>query len=249
MVVRYRNAGAWGAGEGMRLTSLQVDENFFTLEERVQDIIDNPIPGLGIANLSLVGTRTLRVTMEDNTTHDFLIPIAAPHWRDEWTPDTDYLALDRFWVDGVGLFLVLRDHTSAEAFDPNATEEDTDGIHDLYYQEFGLAGLAAPVGFIEDSAYTLALAQLNHFLVCTADTSGCEVTIPDNDVVEIPVGSEYHFFPAGGTVSIFGSGDVFIYPVEGFLFETAGTGRPITVKKVATDDWCVFGALAVEVTA
>ena len=128
--------------------------------------------------------------------------------------------------------------------------EDTDGEHDLYYQEFGLAGLAAPVGTITLSSYTLALAELNHFLVCTSD-AGCEVTIPDNAVAEIPVGSEYHFYPAGeGPITVFDGGTaVNIYPVPGFLYETAGTGRPITIKKVGTDDWVVFGALAADESA
>lgn len=250
MTVRYRNPGFNGPGLGRRLTSLEVDENFDTLETRIQNIIDNPIPGLGIANIAMVGTRTLRVTLDDNSIFEFFMPVVAPHWRGEWQANTAYFALDRFSKDGFGIYVVLFDHISGATFDENATEDDTDGTHDLYYKEFGVPGIAASVHSVSQAVYTLELSRINHFIMCK-HSSGCEITIPPQEDVNIPVGSEYHFFGTGvgPLVVLEGDSSVFIWPVSGFIFQTPGPGRPITLKKVGSDEWVVFGGLAQEASA
>ena len=116
----YRTAGAWGPGEGINLTPAQVDTNFYDLRTDVDDLIANPPTGVGIASIAVAGT-AMTITLTDATElGPFPMPVLMFRWRGDWAAAQLYAVLDSFKVDGEGLFAVLREHTSAATFDPDA---------------------------------------------------------------------------------------------------------------------------------
>jgi hypothetical protein len=132
MTIRYRTSGAWGAGVGANLEPAHVDENFYTIDQRVVDIEALPPPAPGIDHFVINGDQ-MTVVMEDNTTRGpYTLPVVTLNFRGTWAPTTAYLAGDIF-SQGQSIYIALVNHTSAGTFDPGAT----DGLgNDLY--GFGL---------------------------------------------------------------------------------------------------------------
>jgi hypothetical protein len=88
MTIRYRTAGAWGPGEGTNLTAAQVDENFYTVDQKIDsEIAALPEPN-GIANIVQDGTQ-ITIILDDATEEGpFTLPQAnfrpaSPSW---WLP-------------------------------------------------------------------------------------------------------------------------------------------------------------------
>lgn len=103
----------------------------------------------------------------------------------------------------------------------------------------------APVT-ISAATYTLATANISQYLRCTSAT-GLVVTVPPNADVSIPIGSEYHWRQGPACPSItFYEGDtgVVINGVGGFDLAMNTAGAVATLKKVAEDEWDLFGHLA-----
>lgn len=136
MAIVFRTNGAWGAGKGSPLTAAEVDNNFYELDQRVDDLEANPPEPNNIDNIQVVGSQ-MTITMEDYSTFGpFTLPIALFHWRGAWVADEDYSELDFFYVTGQGVYMVLQDHTSdAYGFDENAVGEDSSP---LYHKLFGI---------------------------------------------------------------------------------------------------------------
>ncbi|MHB2169973.1 hypothetical protein [Alsobacter sp. R-9] len=66
MTMRYRTTGAWGAGIGANLTAAQIDENFYTLWQKIAEEIaalDSPV---GISNIVQTGL-SFTVILSDAT--------------------------------------------------------------------------------------------------------------------------------------------------------------------------------------
>lgn len=134
MGLLYRNNDftRWGLGIGRRLTSLEVDLNFWFLLSLITSIQEHQLEGVGIADISVSGTQ-MTITLTDGTTRGpFLLPQATWNRRTDnsgnWAPLTIYAANDIFAYNG-SLYITLLFHTSGATFDPNAT----DGMgHELY---------------------------------------------------------------------------------------------------------------------
>lgn len=123
MVVRFRTTGPWGAGLGANLTPAQVDENFSTLKDAVDDF-EAP-PGVGIATVEVVGSNmTLHMT-DGSTQGPFVLPSATFTDTGDWAALTNYNPMDLFLVPTVGLYLVALPYASPTEFDPDVM--DTDG--------------------------------------------------------------------------------------------------------------------------
>lgn len=107
-----------------------------------------------------------------------------------------------------------------------------------------LISAAAPVDTFS-AAKTLALSDSGVYWRCTAAT-GVTVTVPTNDSVAFPVNTEIHFRQAAaGTITLSPAGGVTINPPRvGGPLATGETGDTITLKKVATNEWDLFGATA-----
>lgn len=100
---------------------------------------------------------------------------------------------------------------------------------------------------VSGSTYTLLVADVNKYLRCS-NAAGCTVTVPISDELDVPVGSEYHFRQAPGCTAITfieGETGVTINGVSGFSLGTDAEGAVATLKKVGTDEWDLFGHLAI----
>lgn len=120
MTIVYRTNGAWGVGKESNLTAAEGDGNIWDVVQRLVALeTDRPSPN----EISQVQQDGLQITfiLADGTE---LGPIDLPtlkwRWRGDWLPNTIYATLDTFTVDDQGLFLVIKDHTSAATFDPDA---------------------------------------------------------------------------------------------------------------------------------
>lgn len=126
MVLTYRTTDTtkWGAGKGAKLTSGEIDNNFWDLISRILTLEGNPVQPNQISNITLTGSQ-LTISLSDGTQFGpYTIPVATMHFRGDWTANTQYYQLDLIRVIGKGLYLVMRDHISATTFDPNATTVD-----------------------------------------------------------------------------------------------------------------------------
>lgn len=118
MAIVYRTDGAWGAGQGSNLTPAQVDENFFFLDERIQEIIDNPTTAISIDHFVVEGSM-FTIVLTDGTEHGpFVLPVAQWRWTDAWVPSTQYFVGDLL-TNGGNLYFVRVQHISNTTFDPN----------------------------------------------------------------------------------------------------------------------------------
>ena len=55
MPLIFRNAGAWGAGKGARLTSLEADGNVYDLDSRLLGLENNPPAAVSIDHFTVSG--------------------------------------------------------------------------------------------------------------------------------------------------------------------------------------------------
>lgn len=97
-----------------------------------------------------------------------------------------------------------------------------------------------------------SLDYANIYFRCT-HVDGCLVTIAANADVAFDIGAELHFrqCTSTGPVSIVGASDsdgpiVTINGIDGFNYSTDLNGAVITVKKVGTNSWDLYGLLSVE---
>jgi hypothetical protein len=234
MSIIYRTTGAWGPGKGGNLTAAEVDGNFYTLVQDIAQVADDLVPA-EIANITLVGSQLTFVLSDGRTLGPYTVPTAAFRWAGVWAPNTAYLAND-FLETGQGVFLVTQNHTSAATFDP-ARVIGGDPVYVLVFRE-----PRSEVFTVTASTFQPVAAQVWGYIRCTA---ACAITLPANATEALPVGVEFHFRQAGsGALTIAGAAGVTVDVPSGLLAATDRQGATVTVKKVATNTWDVFGLLA-----
>lgn len=244
IVYRTDDGTRWGTGKGSNLTPTEFDLNNWDFDSRLDALESHSGSGaVGIEDFSVTGGNQLNVLMTDSSTRGpFTLPVATGRFLGAWQPDTTYLYLDRFTANNA-LYEVEVAHVSAATFDPGAN----DGMgHDYYALE--LAFPAVPVLTTTAASLTPSLSQANSYIRCTNPSGGCDVTIPSNASVPFPIGTELHFRDATGTgpVTFDAASPAAINPVVGYANQTATSGATVTLKKVDTDSWDIFGLLAVE---
>lgn len=137
----------WGTGKGSRLTSLEVDLNFWELYTRLKVIEDNPPLPVSIQDFTVIGSQWEINLTDGSNLGPFTLPIATFELRGEWVNEMLYHELDMFTVAGRGLYLVRIEHTTPAApavFDPDA--EDGSG-NKLYLLLFGEDTYIYDIGF------------------------------------------------------------------------------------------------------
>jgi hypothetical protein len=120
----YKTDGAWGTGLHARLTAAQVDSNFYELRSDVDYLIAHPPEAISLYSISQSGTQLTFTLTDSSTMGPFVLPVLAWRFRSEgWSASQVFEALDVFAIDAGGandgIYLVLRDHTSAATFDPD----------------------------------------------------------------------------------------------------------------------------------
>lgn len=165
----------------------------------------------------------------------------AFEFQGDWVQSTAYAVNDVVSVPAQGIYLVLQDHTSDTAFDPDRQIAAADVYQLLYAEPRSLV--------VEVTGATLVFpTTIWGYHRCT-NVAGCAVTLPANASAALPIGTEFHFRQcAAGAVSIVGASGVTVNVPTGANPETAALGAVLTAKKVATNEWDIFGLLA-EATA
>lgn len=148
-MVTYRTTdpARWGTGKGANLTAGEIDGNFWELAERIAGVEGSAPQPNNIANVTVTGSQ-MTIHMQDGTTHGpFTLPTAMIHYRGDWVAGAAYSELDLVAEPTLGIFLVLRDHTAAAAFDAVAT--DASGSP-LYRYLFPISGGAGALSELSD---------------------------------------------------------------------------------------------------
>lgn len=93
------------------------------------------------------------------------------------------------------------------------------------------------------SSFTLAISDKGKF-ICMSSTSARTITIPPNSSVAFPINTEIHIARYNtGTVQILAGSGVTILSENSKRYINARY-QAVTIKKIATDTWILFGALA-----
>lgn len=235
--VKFAGTGTWGAGLGRALTRAEADGNAYALREAIQDLIDNPVEGVSLSNIVVVGRQVTFYLSDGSTNGPFNLPIAAPRYRGTWAPSINYAAYDLVRVGGFGTYMVLQDHTSASTFDPYVGNSAGN-----YYVQIGPDPFyTAQVLTVSGTTLTLSLTHQNKYIRAT-NASGLTVTL---NASIFPVNAEIHFRQAAaGAVTVVAGAGVTINTMTGYDNGSASLGAVFTLKQVSANVWDIFGKLA-----
>jgi hypothetical protein len=230
----------WGTGKGSNLTPVEVDENFWNMDQRVVALEETPPTAISIASIAVTG-RQMTVTLTDSTElGPFTIPFTEFTWKGEWLADTNYDAFDVIYFDGT-VYLVKQDHLSDSVFDPAREITGQPVYQVMFVIPTGGGGGTPLVDELSGTTHTLVLGDAGTYFHCS-NAAGCDITIPSNDDVAFPIGTEISFRQ-------FHDGQVSVAPDSGVTLDeslnstgkTRYYGQVITIKKVDTDAWDLFG--------
>lgn len=113
------------------------------------------------------------------------------------------------------------------------------------YQIPAVSQAAPAPGTVSGATLTLGFAHVGRYLRVT-NVSGCAVTIPPHASVAFTVGTEIHFrqSSAGPISWVAGGGVATIHKRADRAAATDANGAVVTLKNIATDEWDLFGDLA-----
>lgn len=237
VTITFRDTGPWGAGVGRLLTKEEFDENNYALKQAVEAL--QSVGGANeIANFTQTGSQFTVVMADGATFGPYDLPLAT--WRDagEWAATTAYYKNDVISRRGSGVYRVLQDHTSEATFDAAASNSAGD-----YYSLLISAPNPAPIKEVTTSTYTPVAGDANKYLRYT-NVLGCVVTLDSDAFYEA---CELHHRQCTGGPVIIQMGDTggVLNVPTGFDSATDTIGAVCTTKMVGTDEWDIFGHLAV----
>lgn len=134
-MITYRTAGDWGPGKGSDLNPAEVDENFHTLDEKINNVIETggQPPPVSISNIEVIG-RSFKIYLTNGTEFGpYQLPIAAFQYKGEVAGGQPLQTMDIITRLGYGVFMVLQDHEVPPVFNPALTE----GGEPVYRMLFG----------------------------------------------------------------------------------------------------------------
>lgn len=272
MAIIYRTAGAWGAGKGANLVAGEVDGNFYEVVQRLTTVETTmPEAANGIAYFSIAGN-LFSVHMTDGTIQGpYQLPTLTWNFRDVWQPSTAYAVNDVVTMNG-SVYMVLVNHTSASTFDPGANDGAGNDYYGLLLTmpsnvlpsggEIGqylvksdeadyVVSWETPVVFpsqklleAPNTTYTLTLDNIASYVRCV-HASGCTISIPNDSTLNFPLSTEISFRQCtASSVTLTPASGVTLNTIGGLLTKSDRTGAVITAKKVAANNWDVFGLLS-----
>jgi hypothetical protein len=140
---RTDDGAKWGSGAGTRLTSSQVDNNFWNLKTAVETLqADLPDAAVGISTFVVEGDQFYVVLTDETTEGPYALPVIEWNFRGTWIADTTYTANDVVTA-GSAVYYVPFTHVSGTVFDPGAN--DGNG-NDYYEVMIDIGGYAMPTG-------------------------------------------------------------------------------------------------------
>jgi hypothetical protein len=217
--------------KGSPLTFAEEDGNFSDLDGRVVALENfsaaNPIDAITIAGNQLT-------TAAGGGSDTVTVPTAEWNGRGDWTPLTVY-AVNDLVVSSGNLYLVKIAHTSEATFDSGFQI----GGNDVYDFILGPVGQTKSVP-LAASTYTLQGTDNLKYYRCSAS---CTVTIPASADVFLPLDSEVTFRQGGSSLSFATAAGVTLNAPDNSEPSTSNVGAVVTIKKVGTDSWDIFGGL------
>lgn len=120
LTFRTTDMTKWGVGKGSRLTSSEVDLNFWAILEMIAELTNNPALPAEIESIDVVnGKMTIQLT-NSVVFGPFQLPEQAFRWTGAFVGGNDYESFDVLTYNN-SAYLVLQAHTAASIFDPAAT--------------------------------------------------------------------------------------------------------------------------------
>jgi hypothetical protein len=118
LVFRTLDAARWGAGKGARLVAGEVDDNFWTVDQAIKALTENPTQPKQIQSITVAGNQ-MTITLSDGVTQfgPFTLPTAAFNVTGPYQGSHVYARFDLFTANE-GMYLVLQPHTSLSVFNP-----------------------------------------------------------------------------------------------------------------------------------
>lgn len=108
--------------KGAPLSLDEFDDNFRTLRDGLQEVLDNRVPGVGIADITQPLPQRLMILLTNGQEFGpFFLPTGTFRYRGDWVAATNYTTGDFVRVRPFGLYAVLQDHLSDDEFDPDRT--------------------------------------------------------------------------------------------------------------------------------
>jgi hypothetical protein len=226
--------------KGSALTFTELDGNFIDLNGRTTALegasTTNPIDAITITGNTLTFHYS---TAFGGGSDSVVIPPSVANGRGDWQPATSYAVNDLVVVNHNSLYIVDIAHLSDATFDPGKQI----GGFDVYDFIIGNLGQTTS-GALTGSTYTLQGDDNLKYYRCT-NAGGCAVTIPDSGSVNVALDAEVTFRQsAAGAVTFAAAGGVTMNVPSPFTAATNYLGAVVTLKKIGTDEWDVFGALA-----
>lgn len=122
-------------------------------------------------------------------------------------------------------------------------DESVEGV--LTVEAETAAPYVEPIKVVADATYTPVLTDAGKYLRFTS-TGSSVLTVPANSSEAFPIGTDIAVEQGNtGAVSLVADAGVTINVASGFDLKTGGQFGVISLKKVATDEWTLFGNLGV----
>lgn len=246
---RTDDVSRWGSGKASNLTPTDVDLNFWELWQAYQALAAGGAVPAEISNIGVVGSQMTIYLDDGRSFGPFTLPTALPRWRGVWAPATVYSELDLVRQAEYGTYIVLRSHTSAATFNPNAA----DGTGAALYSQ-----LMPSIENREVLDLRITIKTDDHWLELADAHSLLRMNKADDVWVLIPANADTNF-PIGSVITVqqMGAGKVWIAEQynAGISFVTAEGSDPsngvalrkrystASIIKLGPNEWTVAGDL------
>lgn len=240
MAWTYRDAGAWGAGVGRKLTVPEGDGNTWETQQRIVALEGTVLVPRGVSGVVVAGSQWTMTLQDGTVLGPFVMPTTTLKPRGSWTPITVFAALDLVTNPGDGVYLVLQNHTSEATFNPAYQIGGTD----VYRQIIDTAILTV-VTTLSGGNHTPTVIQAGSHFRCT-NAAGCIVTLPNETTAPVPIRTVYQWeqVATGQITFIPEDGTVTVNKPSTRDYRSAEQFAVVSAIKVAANEWTVAGYLA-----
>jgi hypothetical protein len=236
--MKYRTTGAWGSGEGRRLTSAEIDQNFYDVTQRLDAVEADIAAGSNPITNILSSGGSLYIYMASGTIFG---PLAIPvsRWNDSgnWSAGTVYYVNDVVTIPGDGIYHVRINHVSDNNFD-NTREIGGE----LVYTMLIAVPNPAPIINVTADIVILTAAHANAYVRC--DNAVGTIAYIEAGTFDPPTEIHFRQVNTGQITFSYGDSGTFINLPDGCDLLTFGVGASVTLKCVGANEFDGIGSFA-----